>query len=179
MSISKEFVESVRNRIAEDPAVSTYRLAEDLGASESQVITALPVKMRQKARPEDFRAIWQAVEGWHNVRLRGGEDANGQSGQLADLVTPGIPEEELGYIWFVSKPEPETESHSVQFYSKAGQHMLSVYLGQAGQEGVDPRDKAAYDQMREHFGVTPVPRRCQGCGSCTCGGKHKSHAHSH
>lgn len=176
MAISKEFVENVRSRIAEDPAVSTHILAEDLGASEVQVITALLVKMRQKARPEDFRPIWQAAQGWSSVRLRG---ANGTQARLDKLMPPNLSEEELGYIWFVSKPEHGVENHSVQFFSKAGQHMLSVYLGQSLSGGIDPRDKAAYDHMREHFGVTPVPRGCQGCGNCTCGGKHKAHAHSH
>lgn len=176
MPISKEFVENVRNRIAEDPAVSIYILAEDLDASEAQVITALPVKMRQKARPESFKAIWQTAQGWSNVRLRG---ADGTQAQMDKLMSPIISEEELGHIWFVSKLEYGMESHSVQFFSKAGQRMLSVYLGQALNGGIDPREKAAYDHMREHFGVTPVPRRCQGCGNCTCGGKRKAHKHSH
>lgn len=178
MSISKEFVEKVRGRLEEEPTVPTGKLASELGVSEAEVIIALPVKMRRKARPEDLKDIWQAVEGWKNVRLH--NSSAGAKGMLGKIIPSKPSQQELGYIWFVSKPDQGGESHSVRFLSKTGQHMLSVYLGRNGNQGIDPRDKAAFEQMRDHFGITPTPKMgCKGCGKCTCGGKHKNHAHTH
>lgn len=156
MPISKEFVQSVRGRLMDNPQISTASLALELGASEVQVITSLPVFMRKKARPQDFGAIWAEL------------------GTLTMLPSKHINENELGHIWFVASAEEPAKKHSVRFFDKKGDHLLSVYL-----DG----DKAenAYNALCNRFGVTPVPKRhCNGCGGCSCGKSRKGHhPHAH
>ena len=155
MAISKEFVENVRGRLEAAPGIHTSILAEEMGSPETLVITALPVKMRQKARPEDFDAIWSGLS------------------ELSELPENCFAAEELGSIWFVNRPDAERESHAVRFFDKEGGHLFSVYLN-------DDQGRESYTLLRERFGVVPVPKmHCRGCGNCTCGGKHKGHGHEH
>lgn len=153
MAITKEFVESVRSRLEAAPGISTARLARELGAAESLVITALPVKMRQKARPEDLEAIWAGLAGH------------------TSLPENRPAAEDLGCIWFVNRPDDAAESHSVQFFDKKGGRIFSVRLS-----GKDAPE--AYASLSGRFGVVPVPKmRCRGCGQCTCGGARHAHGH--
>lgn len=153
MHITKDFVQSVRERLLREPGVSAAGLAQELGATEAQVITAFPVNMRKKARPEDFRAIWAELDGH-------------VGGSLA-----GFCETELGQIWFVRRGDGQLESRFVEFFGKGGDKLLSIKLGGA-------QAQAVYTHLCERFGVVPVPKMgCKGCGKCTCGGKHKEHAH--
>lgn len=152
MAITKEFVQNVRGRLEAEPGISTARLAVELGAREVDVITSMPVQMRKKARPQDFDSILQEL------------------GTLAPLPPTAISENDLGYIWFVSRPGEHGKRQSVRFFDKQGGHLFSIQLqGDSGE--------MAYARMTERFGVTPVPRRiaCAGCGKCRCrsGRKHQ------
>lgn len=156
MALSKEFVAHVRGRLGSEPGISLARLAKELNAAEAHVITALPVTMRKKAKPEDFAAIWAWLKE-----------------HQTELPQNPFVKEELGSIWFVSQPENTTVPHSVQFFDKKGERLATVCLSKSG-------DGAAYSSLCEQFGVTPVPqRRCTGCGNCSCGSKGKAHAHCH
>ena len=197
MPITRAFVQSVRERAAKDPGMPTARLAEELGAPEALVIMALPVHMRLRAKSADANAIWRGMAEWETVEVRPAESSgrgvpasgaipfgavssgSGRSRRRVSfdgLSEKALPEEEVGYIWFVSQKSHDEEVHSVRFFDKQGDHMLSLYLGKDGQGGLDVRTKAAYDAMRKRFGVIPVPKsRCKGCGHCSCGGE--KHAH--
>ena len=169
MTVTKEFVQSVRQRLSENPNVPTAALAVELNAPESYIIMALPVHMRLKAKPENFAAIWEILTTWEKAKVA--------LAQEAEDFLPVMPDkrffqQEVGHIWFVSSPPGERESHSVRFFDKHGTHMISVHLGQDDDADIPQKDKSSYDSMRERFGVVPVPRRhCQGCGNCTCGSK--------
>lgn len=159
MPISKEFVESVRTRLESSPGISTSNLAMELGAAEAMVITAMPVKMRQKARPEDFEDIWAGLS------------------CLDCLPEKKFAAEELGYIWFVKRPDAPGEAAddalAVQFFDKSGGRILSIPMS-------DAKGREAYTRLSERFAVRPVPKmRCKGCKNCTCSSKHGAHAHSH
>lgn len=155
MAITKEFVESVRGRLLVEPDISTAKLASELETDEVTVITALPVRIRKKARPQDFAVIWAEL------------------GTMAHLPVMPFNEEELGHIWFVSSPEQAPPSHSVRFFDKRGEHIFSVYLD--GHEA-----GSTYNSLCQRFGVTPVPKRhCRGCGNCSCGKARKEHIHAH
>lgn len=161
MTISKEFVERVRSRLEASPGICTTNLAVELGVAESMVITAMPVKMRQKARPEDFDEIWAGLS------------------RLGGLPEKSLTADKLGYIWFVNRfdaPDDEKGDRlSVQFFDKNGTCLLSV-----GMNDADGRE--AYTQLSQRFAVTPVPKiRCKGCKNCTCHSreKHSAHAHCH
>ncbi len=175
MPLSKEFVEQVRKRVADDPGVRTEQLAVELDAPESQVIMALPLDMRLRARTSDFEAIWAGAAGWERALLS-------PAGRTGDAERPSaLPgkhflQDQLGFIWFVSNPRSSGESPSIRFFDKQGGHMLSIYLGLDAAGRLAAGDKAEYEDMRKRFGVVPAPRmHCKGCGNCTCGGK--KHAH--
>lgn len=203
MSVTRELVQSVRRRVAESPGLLTAQLALELNASEAEVITALPLPMRKRARVSDFTSIWNCMAGWKNVvvhpsaavsgtlaRVRVEADVmpgpglsfgalcNGESRLHTQRIVPdeGRFIEAMGSIWFVSLPLFNGESHSVRFFDKNGGHLLSIFLGRDHAGACDPLAKEEFDAMRERFGVTPVPRmHCRGCGSCTCCGT--KHAH--
>lgn len=195
MSITRELVRSVRQRVADNPGVLTAQLAAEFNASEADVITALPLDMRLRAKTDDFEAIWSCLASWGRMeinpaRLADHDLGNHSSGTPVDYLpgmflesisSPNQParfnREELGFIWFISKPLFREESHSVQFFSKRGEHMLSIYVGRDAAGKLDEKAAADYRAMRDRFGVIPVPKRrqCQGCGRCSCGGKKHVH----
>ena len=95
MSVTKELVQNVRRRVAEEPGVLTGQLAQELEAREEEVVMALPVAMRKKARARDFAAIWRRMSAWGNVILYTscpvsvpGASASGSSGP--DLSGPAL-----------------------------------------------------------------------------------------
>lgn len=194
MAVTRELVQSVRQRVADNPGVLTAQLAAELNASEADVITALPLEMRLRAKTDDFEAIWNCLASWGRMVVhpaRSGEDGPSSDfpGAPVDLLPAvfieslghgGLParftQEDLGFIWFVSKPLFRQESHSVQFFSKHGEHMLSIYVGRDASGRLDEKAEAAYKAMRGRFGVIPVAKRpCKGCGRCSCGGEKHVH----
>jgi putative heme iron utilization protein len=188
MLVTREFVRSVRERLTENPAVPLFRLAEELHASEAAVVTAMPVHMRLRARCNDAGAIWKRLVQWSPdvVNCRKVPDGSGRvssSGRAEASFAVFLPElreeygavetalnvEEVGSVWFVSRPLNTEERLSVRFFDKQGGHLLSVYMGGEVQGAIGQRAGAEYEALRERFGVTPVPRiRCKGCGSCAC-----------
>lgn len=186
MPLSRELVQSVRRRVAEEPGVLTELLALELKASESEVITSLPLNMRLRARNSAFDVIWNTISKWNNISVKlpnlpeapSSQDGSG-SREARRSVFPfrlvdSLPDrpnwtDQLGFIWFVSKPDIHKNSLSVRFFDKKGEHMLSVYLNPGKNGEYNPVHKADYDAMCERFGVIPVPKnRCKGCRSCTC-----------
>lgn len=184
MPLSRELVQSVRKRVADEPGVPTELLALELKASEAEVITALPLEMRLRGRNSAFEVIWNTVSKWEDVEVklppakpssRPEQDTDGARTSpfpfrlSATLPDRAISADEVAFIWFVTKPRLNEESLSVRFFDKQGDHMLSVYLRPGPEGDFNPGFKADFDAMRERFGVIPVPKnRCKGCRSCTC-----------
>ena len=189
MLVTREFVRSVRERLAENPAVPLCHLAEELHASEAAVVTAMPVHMRLRARHSDAGAIWKRLVQWNPelVRYRMATDGPGRA-SAADLaeasfavsspalqkdsgeVETDLDAEEIGSVWFVSRPLKTEESLSVRFFGKHGGQLFFVNMGDDAFGVNGRRATEEYDALRRRFGVTPVPRiRCKGCGSCACG----------
>lgn len=181
MAITKELVQSVRQRVAANPEAHIAHLAVELNATEAEVITALPLNMRWRAKNSDFSTISQIVSSWDNTITV----STGQPGE--NRVMPGkkpdvgqLREEDLGYTWFISKPLLGQESHSVQFFNKEGRHLLSIYLGRDKSGNLDAVAREGFEDLRKRFSVKPVPHnRCKGCKNCTCDGKGKGHGHHH
>lgn len=183
MPLSKELVQSVRKRVADDPGVSTELLALEFKASEAEVITALPLEMRLRGRNSAFEVIWNTVSKWEKVEVKlpldpkpsfrdaqGGARTSSFPFRLSDtLPERPIKADEVAFIWFITKPRQNEKSLSVRFFDKLGDHMLSVYLKPDQNGEFDSGYQADFDAMRERFGVIPVPKnRCKGCQSCTC-----------
>lgn len=180
MAISKEFVQSVRRRIAEDPALPTDKLAGELNAREADVVMALPTQMRLRARSSDAPAIWESVcaeDGIVIIRAPSGTSNGAASLRKAESRPPEPVREFLaagelaaqtGDIWFVSRQDHDAVHRSVRFFDKQGRGLVSVHL-----DGSDSKDRErVYENLRRRFGVTPMPRmRCRGCTACTCADK--------
>jgi len=171
MPLSRELVQAVRDRIAQCPDLPEEQLAAELNAPEADVITALPLSMRRKARLSDLGVIWKRAARWKNVRISAPAATQPPQGLPEAIAEGRLP---VRSAWFVSKPVSGMESHAIHMYDEQGSRMLSLYLGRDHNGGICPEDKADFDELREHYGVTPKPRmRCKGCTACTCGG----HAH--
>jgi hypothetical protein len=175
MPVSREFVQAVRKRAAEDPGVSLSSLARALHSSEAEVILALPVHMRMRARITDCPAIWERLNERKSMLVCRGPEGEVRADFSACLCPGGIlpekspPAEELGSIWFLSRASENEERRSLRFFGPQGQRLLVVHMDAVA---------ADFDEMRAFFGVRPVPRKrcggCGGCGRCSCG--HKSGA---
>ena len=59
-----DFVQKVRQKVAENPSVMLMTLAVELGRPEGDLVAALPEDMRVQGRKEDFAAIWEAMTQW-------------------------------------------------------------------------------------------------------------------
>lgn len=192
MSLTKELILSVRQRVAEDPGIATAQLAVELQAPEAEVITALPLEMRMPANVEDFAAIWGEIATWKHTRVT--VSGPGGIGGTASLLPGGtlprgrqegttfrfepsdslpldeLPLWQLGSIWFVSKPLQGEERQSVRFFNTRGEPLFSVYLAgdQTGRPDLEAR--RSYEALRQEYAIPPKPRtRCKGCKNCTCG----------
>lgn len=185
MPISKELVQAVRAGIAAQPELAFNRLAETLNVTEAEVIIALPVAMRRKARITAFDAIWNTVSTWNApISVFQGKDRcflgqmRGDDLTLPRKKTSGKGEqslkamplrEELGVIWFISRPCPEGESYSISFLDKQGHHLLSVTLAEDAYGRPYYGQLSDFEDMKKRFGVVPTPKnRCKGCKGCIC-----------
>lgn len=187
MAITKEFVQRVRKNIGEHPDLDLGSLARSLGAREADVITALPVAMRLKARNTAFEAIWHRMAYWGSlgavligkhrqpVPLREGTSLKLlMQGKLKVSDSKGVfsfinMREALGYIWFIEQPADPSRAYSISFHDKNGAHLLSVILGTDESGALLPGQMADYEDMKKSYGVIPMPKnRCKGCKSCHC-----------
>lgn len=187
MAISKDFVQSVRKSIEEQPAVEFGVLARALHAKEADVITALPVAMRLKARNTAFEAIWNSMARWDEFGgIRIGEKRHGiplsdglalkllKQEKLKISTDDGVLSYEairdaLGYIWFISRQEQKDSGHTICFLDKNGNHLFSVVLAQDHRGTINPSQFEDFEDMKKRFGVVPIPKnRCKGCKGCTC-----------
>ena len=147
MAITKEFVQSVRKNIGEQPAIDIGVLACSLNAREADVITALPVAMRQKARTSSFDAIWHRMTYWGTLgqvligsKRRPMPLNEGASlkllmqGKLKVSDSEGVlsftaMRDAVGYIRFIEQARGPGIAYAVSFLDQKGGHLLSVRLG--------------------------------------------------
>ena len=59
-----DFVQIVRQKVAENPSVMLMNLAVELGRPEAELVAALPEEMRKQGRKDAFEAIWNAMTEW-------------------------------------------------------------------------------------------------------------------
>lgn len=187
MAISKDFVQSVRRSIEDQPEVGLGNLARSLRAKEADVITALPVAMRLKARNTAFEAIWNSMTRWDELGgIQAGEKrfslplTDGlalkllKQEQLKISTDGGVLSydairDSLGYIWFIARQGQKSPEHVICFLDKNGNHLFSVALAKDHHGAVNPSQFKDFEDMKERFGVIPVPKnRCKGCKGCTC-----------
>lgn len=163
-----DFVQKVRQKVAENPSVMLMTLAVELGRPEGDLVAALPEDMRVQGRKEDFAAIWGAMTQWEKCtflavnngcvvevegRLPKGTFGHGMF-NLAhgeNALSGHIFADRVEKVWFVSKPFFNKESHSVQFFDAKGEMICAVYLGRDGKREIIPAIKASFMNMRESF----------------------------
>lgn len=158
MPLSKELVRAVRSRVEGEPDVSTRLLAAELGASQAQVITALPVAMRTRAKVEDCPHIWQELCCIPGMRV--GVIAACASQNDAAGAMPPVQADRIGSIWFMAATQ--TREPAVYFLDKQGGLLVEALLPREAESG-------AFAMLKKKHGVQPLPKnRCKGCKQCTC-----------
>ena len=161
-------IKTIRQRIAENSSIMTLELARELGVKEADVIRSLPDGMAVEAPAEDFEIIWERMTAWEKVTficiscgcvtevsgpLPTGKRGHGMFNlrQRGNALGGHILVQDLGSIWLVSKPVFGKESHSVQFFSKAGDAMFSVYLGRDDRRNIIEAARQDFLAMKQHY----------------------------
>ena len=165
-----DFVQIVRQKVAENPSVMLMNLAVELGRPEAELVAALPEEMRKQGRKDAFEAIWNAMTEWERstflavncgcvVEVEGklpkGKFGHGMFNLDHGENALGGPllVNKLESVWFVSKPFFNKESHSVQFFDGKGDMMFAVYLGRDEKREIIPAIKESFLRMREEFAI--------------------------
>ena len=160
----------VAEKLAEDPNFMPQTLAEEWGLPLGRIIAALPESMRSRASGELFTEIWEAMTEWEKVTFMAGTPGavleipcrlpKGKKGHgMYNLMDKGCPLRghllmaRVTDIWFVSKPVFGLESHSVQFFDKAGSQCFAVYLGRDDKREILPSVKAGFMALKERHGT--------------------------
>lgn len=161
-------MEKLRIAVKEKPNRMMSDLAKEFGISEEEAVFMLPEEMRVSAPVDDFEKIWQQLCTWEKATFisitpgavveYSGSLPQGSFGHgMFNLHQAGIPlgghlfVNNLGAIWFLSKPHFGKESHSIQFYSKEGTSMFSVYIGRGEDKELLPSVMEQYQTMRAAY----------------------------
>lgn len=187
MPITKEFVQSVRGNLSKQPEIDFGLLAQSLNATETEVITALPVAMRLKARTTAFDAIWSTLTQWESLGAvvfgKNKQPLPLKDGFALKLLKQGTLKlhavgsecyfphlrDSLANIWFISQDTGRNMRYSVCFIDKAGDHLFSVFLDELESGNPLSRQMEDFLDMKKRFGVVPMPKnRCKGCKGCDC-----------
>ncbi len=161
-------MEKLRAAVQEKPNRMISDLAKEFGISEEEAVFMLPEEMRVAAPAEDFEKIWQQVCNWEKATFisisagavveYSGSLPKGSFGHgMFNLHQAGISlgghlfVNNLGAIWFLSKPHFGKESHSIQFYTKEGLAMFSLYIGRGEDKELLPSVVEQYQTMRNGY----------------------------
>lgn len=167
MAITRDLVRRVRSRVEDDPSVAMGLLASELGATEIEVITSLPVKMRRRCHISDLYPLWRRLERW-------GDSAScffTEGGRRLSFKDGAKRLEKAGHVWFVSRPCKGNGAGgecSVRFYTGDGEELMTVRVNPGAESAAEE-----YAELFTLYGVKDVPPKkpCRGCSSCTCGKK--------
>lgn len=163
-----EIKERLRQMISQNPNRMLSECADQLGISEAEAVYYLPEEMRTVAPAEDFETIWNTLTTWEKATfiaitagavveysgpLPAGKAGHGMFNLQQEGVTLGghLMIKQLGSIWFLSKPHFGKESHSIQFYTKEGKPMFSVYVGRNPERELIPSVLQSYNQLRDSY----------------------------
>ncbi|MGE4506278.1 MAG: heme utilization cystosolic carrier protein HutX [Desulfovibrionaceae bacterium] len=169
MTNNSPHLETIRERISENPSLMPMALADELNLPEAEVVRCLPEEMRVEAPASEFEAIWEAMTGWEKVtfiarnpgavvevscRLPKGRHGHG----MFNLMERGNPlgghlfADRIGSIWLVSKPFFNMESHSVQFFDVDGAAMFAVYLGRDDKRAIIGSVREGFLELCARYG---------------------------
>lgn len=163
-----ELKQRLQQLISENPNRMLSEIAGQLGVAEAEAVALLPEAMRTAAPAEDFETIWQELTTWekgtfiaitpgavveYSGPIPAGKAGHGMFNLHQEGITLGghLMVKQLGSIWFLSKPHFGKESHSIQFYSKAGQPMFAVYVGRGTDRQLLPEVLQSYTNLRSRY----------------------------
>jgi putative heme utilization carrier protein HutX len=168
-----EVVEDYAAAVRNNPDRMIGDLARQFGLSEAQAVFFLPREMRVAAPIVDFELIWRELCSWERVTfvsanqgaiveysgaLPRGAYGHGMFNlrQEGSALGGHILTALLGSIWFVSKPLFGRENHSVQFFTRDGAAMFSVYVGRGRDGKLLQSVLTAYLELRGRYEGVPV-----------------------
>ena len=139
---------AIAERITEKKPLMLGILAKEYGVSELDAAHALPDTMRRFAPGEVFDQVWAELAMWQKatfimqhagsvLEVKGaippGSHGHGYFNLQGETGIGGhLKVDNLGYICFLSMPFMGLESHSVQFFTSAGEVAFSIYAGREG-----------------------------------------------
>ncbi len=168
MSISKQKEEEIKKAIEENPKSVAVKIAKELDISEEDVVKCYPKGIAIFTPIGHFEVIWDKMTEWEKVTFItanggiiaeiGGKLSKGSVGHgyfnLFDKDAPlngHIVLDNLGAIYFISKPFMGKESHSIQFFDKAGNQAFAVYVGRDENRELLPKVLTGFLEMKDLF----------------------------
>jgi putative heme utilization carrier protein HutX len=162
-----EKTDAIRARL-EDPKAMPFAIAQELNVSEQDVFAAMPGNMAVAAPISHFNYIWEELSRWKNatfiamtpgmvVEVAGQLPAGKEGHGFFNLHAPSCPLgghillNNLGAVYFVSRPFMGKESHSVQFLDSAGCHAFAVYVGRDELRELLPEARDSFMRMKTAF----------------------------
>jgi putative heme utilization carrier protein HutX len=167
-NITDEQIRRVRTALSETPGTPLSSLAEKLQMPEAEVVRALPDDMRISIPVDDFESLWQEMCGWEKVTFIttspatiievAGKLPSGSFGRgffnLHEKNNPlggHLKIDQLESIWLISKPLFKIDTLSVNFYTKSGDRMFSIYVGRDEQRKLLEGVKTAFGKLWKRY----------------------------
>jgi putative heme utilization carrier protein HutX len=163
---SGDQAERIRAALAANPGGMTMQLARELGVPEAEVVRAMPedrVVELDASRWEEVLRAFEALGELHVIVSNGAAtlEAVGKFGNFStwneffnvqsESLDMHIRWPELGSIFAVQKPSHMNgvSTLSIQFYDRAGQAALKVFLNFGGKPA--PTMVEAFSQLQKQF----------------------------
>ncbi|WP_321532116.1 heme utilization cystosolic carrier protein HutX [uncultured Desulfuromonas sp.] len=158
---------AIRDRL-KDPKTMPFAIAKELDVSDQDVYAAMPGDMAVAAPISHFKYIWDELSRWEKATfiamtpgmvvevsgpLPAGKEGHGFFNLHAPSCSLGghILLNNLGAVYFVSRPFMGKESHSVQFFDTDGRHAFAVYVGRDESRQLLAESAASFMRMKTAF----------------------------
>lgn len=167
MSLQPNLKEKIKKALAEKPGAVLEHIAKDLGVTTAYVAACLPDYEAVVLSSDYFEEVMKSLSGLGRITFVvhtddiilecKGEVPNGSYGRgyfniHGDSPIGGhIKAENCAAIFFISRKLMGRESHSIQFYNRAGQCIYKVYLGRDENHDLIPEQVEKYYALRQKY----------------------------
>ncbi|WP_066014100.1 heme utilization cystosolic carrier protein HutX [Endozoicomonas atrinae] len=158
--------QQVQDILTENPAILPAEIANQLNASELDVIQAMPADMVTLIDASHYLDVLRDIKTWGELTLvidvdgsifemvghfpKGGEKFGYYN--LSDRRTPlkgHLKVDNVAVIALVSKPFHGVETRSVQFLSKQGRMLFKVYLRRDKEKNILPEQLEKFEALKK------------------------------
>lgn len=157
--------QKIQEALVSQPNAFPSSIAQQLGVSEYAVVRELSADAVQEVPASSFDEIMKEVTQWGDLTflVRNGSVI----AEIKATVPPGsyghgyfnfehgaspigghICADQLGAIYFVTKPSFGMESLSIQFFDKQGENMFKIYLARTEDKQIIPQQKEAFNKLK-------------------------------